>query len=80
MASLIQATGKNLMLEALADVALYMALYTDAGGTTEVSGGSPAYARKAITWGTASGGALATGAQIVFDVPAGTTVRAIGTC
>ena len=37
MASLIQTTGKNLMLEALADVALYMALYTDAGGTTEYS-------------------------------------------
>ena len=54
MASLIQTTGKNLMLEALADVALYMALYTDAGGTTEVSGGSPAYARKAIIIGCRS--------------------------
>ena len=80
MASLIQVAGKNAMLEHLKGLATYMALYTDAGGTTEVSGGSPAYARKAITWGTASGGALATGAQIVFDVPAGTTVRAIGIC
>ena len=80
MASQINATGKNLMLEALADVATHMALYTDAAGTTEVSGGTPAYARKAITWGTASGGVLATGANIVFDVPAGTTVRAIGIC
>ena len=80
MASLIQTAGKNVALDAIAGVALYMALYTDAAGETEVSGGSPAYARKAITWGSASGGALATGAQIVFDVPAGTTVRAIGIC
>ena len=80
MASLIQATGKNLMLEALADVALYMALYTDAGGTTEVSGGSPAYARKAITWGSASNGEIVNSVSLEFDVPAGTTVRAIGIC
>jgi hypothetical protein len=80
MASLITTAGKNAMLEELADLGLYMALYTNADGTTEVSGGSPAYARKAITWAAASSGALATGADVVFDVPAGTTVRAIGIC
>jgi hypothetical protein len=40
---------------------------------TEVSGGSPAYARKAITWGTASASAI-TATALVFDVPTGTTV------
>jgi len=80
MASLIQVVGKNAMLNHLAGLGLYMALYTDVGGTTEVSGGSPAYARKLITWGSASGGVLATSAEITFDVPAGTTVRAIGIC
>jgi hypothetical protein len=45
-------------------------------GTSEVSGGSPAYARKAITWGGASGGVI-TG-TVTFDVPAGTTVTFVG--
>lgn len=80
MASQINTTGKNLMLEQLKSVCTHMALYTDLAGTVEVSGGSPAYARKAITWGTASNGALTTSADIFFDVPAGTTVRAIGIC
>lgn len=40
-------------------------------GTSEATGGSPAYARKVITWGTASGGSVS-GSTITFDVPAGT--------
>lgn len=48
-------------------------------GSNEVTGGSPAYARKAITHtATAAAGAIspATGLPAVFDVPAG-TVKAI---
>lgn len=47
-------------------------------GANEVTGGSPAYARKAATWAAASGRAKATSASMVFDVPASTTVRWVG--
>lgn len=42
-----------------------------AGTANEVSGGSPAYARKQITWTSGSGGAL-TGTSATIDVPTGT--------
>lgn len=80
MSSQINESGKNLMLNALKDACGYLALYTDAAGTIEVSGGSPAYARKPVTYNAASGGQLNTAADVVFDVPAGVTVRAIGMC
>lgn len=73
--------SKNLMLDALGAVAVFASLHTaDPGttGTSEVSGGSPAYARKAITWNAASGGGLDNNANPVFDVPAGTTVTHFG--
>jgi hypothetical protein len=47
-------------------------------GANEVTGGSPAYARKAATWAAASGRSKATSASMVFDVPASTTVRWVG--
>lgn len=45
---------------------------TSGTATGEVSGGSPAYNRKAISWSTASGTGVVTGAP-VFDIPASTT-------
>ena len=74
-------TSKNLMLDALAAVAVYASLHTadpGASGTNEVTGGSPAYARKAITWNAAASGALDDSNQPVFDVPASTTVAYVG--
>jgi hypothetical protein len=62
--------------------ALFLGLHTAPGQAgAEVTGGSPAYARKAITWQAA--GAVVQGektitAGVTFDVPAGTTVRAVG--
>jgi hypothetical protein len=47
-------------------------------GTNEVTGGSPAYARKAATWAAAATRSKATSASMAFDVPAGTTVRWCG--
>jgi len=41
---------------------------------TELSGGSPAYARKPITWTSASGGIIRPNADLTFDVPAGANV------
>lgn len=52
-------------------------------GSNEVTGGSPAYARKVITHtASAAAGAIspATGLPATFDIPAGTTVRAIAVC
>lgn len=39
---------------------------------TEATGGSPAYARQAVTWGTAASGQLTNTNALTFDVPAGT--------
>jgi hypothetical protein len=39
---------------------------------TEATGGSPAYARQAVTWGTAASGVKANTGALTFDVPAGT--------
>ncbi len=73
--------GKNYMLEAIGGVALYASLHSgDPGdtGANEISGGAPAYARKAITWGTASGGVKNHSNQPVFDVGSGVAVRYVG--
>jgi hypothetical protein len=40
--------------------------------STEATGGSPAYARQAVTWGAASSGQKANSGALTFDVPAGT--------
>lgn len=59
--------------------ATYVSLHTADPATTganEATGGSPAYARKSITWGTPtfSSGTetVASSVAITFDVPAGT--------
>lgn len=54
--------------------ALYGSLHSaDPGttGTNEISGGSPAYARKSLAWTAGSTGTAT--ASAVFDVPAATT-------
>lgn len=73
--------GKNVALSGLAAVASYVSLHTADPGTTgtgEVSGGSPAYARKAITWNAPAAGNLDSSNVPVFDIPAGTTVTHFG--
>lgn len=72
-------TMKNTLATAYGTAALYGALYTTTpGGTagTEVTGGSPAYARKPLTWGSASSGVVTV--TVTFDVPASTTVVGAG--
>lgn len=80
-------TAKHTMMDALDEAqaagAKYGSLHTaySATGTNELTGGSPAYARKALTWaaaGTPTAGAKETSASAVFDVPASQTVRWIG--
>lgn len=74
---------RNALATAYGTAAPYGALFTADPGTSgsvtgEVTGGSPAYARKAISWGAASASAI-TGAP-VFDVPSGTTVTYAAVC
>lgn len=81
------ATGaKHAMLAELGTVALYASLHTADPGSTgsdEVTGGSPAYSREAITWHTpatngASSGEMKASNQPTFDVPAGITITHVG--
>ena len=78
--------GKNLMLNALRGTnpttpVTHASLHTASPGDTganEVSGGTPAYARKAITFGAAAAGAIDSSVVPVFDVPGSTTVTHVG--
>jgi len=73
------ATQKNTLAAAYGTAATYGALYTTAPGATagtEPSGGAPAYARKALTWGAPSNGVIT--ATATFDVPTGTTIVGSG--
>lgn len=77
MANDYDATAKNVMLDALRAVMTYVSLHNadpGAGATGELTGGSPAYARKAIAFSAATGGAIDDTTAPVFDVPAGSTV------
>lgn len=70
--------ARNLMATAYStNIGKYGALSTTAPGATagtEVSGGSPAYARIAATWAAAAASAITVNAALAFNVPASTTV------
>jgi hypothetical protein len=73
--------AKNAMLDHLGTIIDFVSLHTNtvgSGSGGEVTGGSPAYARKGITWAAASGGSMAKSGTQVFDVPASTTVARLG--
>ena len=79
MANDYDTTARNVMVDALGAVAVRWALHTGDPGaantaSNEVTGGSPAYARKAVAWNAASGGAATQNGDVVLDVPASTTV------
>jgi hypothetical protein len=74
---------KNALLDSAVAAGLtttpFLSLHTGfppAGGN-ELTGGSPAYARKSFTWSAASAGAKSSSAAQTFDVAASTTVRAV---
>lgn len=73
--------GKNAMLDALGALNTHAGLHTaqpSTGTPNEVTGGSPAYARKAISYNAAAAGSMDSSNAPVFDVPAGTTVTHVG--
>lgn len=72
---------RNALATAYGAAAPFGALFTADPGTTgtvtgESTGGSPAYARKAMSWGAAAASAI-TGAP-VFDVASGQTITFFG--
>lgn len=74
--------AKNVMLDALDESVTQIThvgihTLTDPGTGTnanagEATGGTPAYARKAVTWGAAASGQKSNTGGLTFDVPAGT--------
>lgn len=71
----------GVMLSALDGAVSHLSLHTAdpvGVGSHEVAGGTPAYARKAITFGAPSAGEMDTSVEVVFDVPALTTVAYVG--
>lgn len=74
--------AKNVALDALDESATqitHIGIHTlaDPGTSTnagagEATGGSPAYARQAVTWGAAASGLKSNSGALTFDVPAGT--------
>lgn len=75
-------TEKNRIVDLASPGWTHASLHTGDPSTTganEVTGGSPAYARKALTWGSsAAGQAVTVTTAQAFDVPAATTVVFIG--
>jgi hypothetical protein len=72
-------TEKNSLANKYAADATHGAVYTTTPGSsagTEPSGGSPAYARKALSWSSASSGVVS--ATATFDIPSGATIVGIG--
>lgn len=72
-------THRNNLAAAYGAAATHAALYTTVPGAsagTEVTGGSPAYARKPTAWSAPANSAVAT--TVTFDVPSGTTVAGAG--
>lgn len=69
---------KTALLNAYAAQGTWLSLHTaDPGstGASEVSGGTPAYARKQTTWGTPASGSMV-GSKVSINVPATTVVAA----
>lgn len=72
---------KNAMLDAGTARWTHASLHsasTGGTGANELTGGSPAYARKAITWGAAAAGAASNTVAMTFDVPPSTSVAYVG--
>jgi hypothetical protein len=80
MSALVQTvTQKNTLATAYGNAATHAALYSTVPGAsagTELTGGSPAYARMALTWSAASNGVITV--TVTFNVASGSTVAGAG--
>lgn len=79
----LDTAGINAAADGVASKIAYVSMHSaDPAGTGahEISGGTPAYARKAVTWDPATGGVAAISAGVTFDIPPGTTISHVGLC
>jgi hypothetical protein len=74
------AAAKNTMLNTLTidRLSLHSGDPGVSGTSNELTGGTPAYARKAAVYNAASGGERLLSASVTFDVPAGASVQYVG--
>lgn len=72
--------SKNIMLDALSvgALSLHSADPGVDGTANELTGGSPAYARKAAVYAAAANGERVLSADVLFDVPPGAVVAYVG--
>lgn len=73
--------GKNALLAGLKSAVTHISLHSSdpgSNGTSEISGGTPAYARQAVSFGDPAAGSMATTASMTFNVPASATVAYVG--
>ena len=78
---MLSTAGRNAAADGVAAVAAYLSLHTadpGATGTSELTGGTPAYARQPATWAAASAGSRASTGSVTFNVPGGTTISHFG--
>ena len=80
MANDYDTTARNVGVDAIAALAVKIALHTGDPGAAdtadnEVTGGS--YARGTASWASASGGAAALSSDVSIDVPSGNTITYI---
>lgn len=71
---------RNTLADAYKAAATFADLYSTTGATsagTAITGGAPAYASKALSWGASAAGVVSTTAT-VFDIPSGATVAGFG--
>jgi hypothetical protein len=81
VASSLNDNSRDIALDAIGTAAAYASVHNadpSTNGANEISGGSPAYARKSIAFDSASGSSMAVTSDVVFDIPAGETVAFIG--
>jgi hypothetical protein len=81
MAAGLSVNGRNKQLGGFGSAVTHVSLHTGDPSTTganEVAGGSPAYARKSVTWAAPSAGTISSSNAQVFDVPAATTITYAG--
>lgn len=77
----LNTAAKNEMLDHLATVIGFVSAHSadpGADGANELSGGTPPYARQAVTWGPSVDGVLPSTNDPEFNVPAGATVAFVG--
>lgn len=77
----LEVAADNVAANAVATAVAYLSLHSANPGPTganELAGGTPAYARIAVTWNGAVAGVAALNGDKTFNVPAGATVAYVG--